>query len=457
MIMMRLIAACSLSFLLLVQAAHALAEEGARTMVRAHLEPAGRIVVGQPVQLVVEVLVTTWFTRAPEFPVLDIPGALVTVPDEPSTHLTEQINGITWFGLTRTYIVTPMEPREFTIPRLQVVLHPGLAPNPVKVWSPARRFTAQVPAGAEGVAVFLATGHLEMIQRFDHKLAGLRVGDAFTRTITLTAKGTQAMFLPPISFTQVDGLSVYPNAPHVDNLSKERTGFVAGRRMDSATYVIQQPGHYQLPAVTVQWWDLRLGKLREYTQPPVAFDAAPNPNTQPEIAVPMETHETKPPPLQGKELRQWAGWAGGILVSLLGIWLFRLKIRRYVIERAARRSERRRRDEASEAAAFDKLREAVDHGDDVESVRWLYQWLDRFEPSGRPALAAQAAGIARDDQYKEQIQALLDRRFGYRSTSTANLSGKELGLSLRRVRKQLIAETGIAAHDRADLTPLNPE
>src|SRR5215831_12617342 len=156
------------TFLFCLVAIQAMAEEGARSMVRAHLEPAGLVVLGQPVKLVVDVLVTTWFTSAPEFPVFDLPGAQVIRSDEQALHLTEQINGVTWFGLTQTYIVTPMEPHEFAIPRLQIVLHPGMAPGPVKVWSPARKFTARVPAGAEGVAVFLSTSRLDMVQRFDH-------------------------------------------------------------------------------------------------------------------------------------------------------------------------------------------------------------------------------------------------------------------------------------------------
>ena len=450
---MRWIAACLLSLL----ATHALAEEGARWMVRAHLEPEGRVVVGQPVKLAVEVLVTTWFTQAPEFPVLDIPGTLVSVPDERSAHLTERINGVTWFGLTRTYVVTPMEPRAFTVPRLQILLHPGLAPYPVKVWSPARHFTAQVPAGAEGVAVFLSTSHLEMVQRFDRKLAGLRVGDAFTRTITLTAKDTQAMFLPPIAFTYVEGLAVYPDAPQVQNVSEERKGFIAGRRTDSATYVIQKPGHYELPSVVVQWWDLRLGKLREHTLPPVAFDAAPNPNNQPEIAPPIEVEATPPLRTHPEDLQRWAGWAGGLLLGLSAFWLFRSRIRRSLMKLATWRSERRRRYEGSEAAAFHKLKEAVDHDDDAGSIRWLYHWLDRSGLSGRPALAAQAATMARDEPYQRQSEALLARRFGSRPVSAATYSKKALGSALRRVRNRLTHGTGPAASDRPELAPLNPE
>ncbi|MDF0673112.1 MAG: hypothetical protein P0120_02045 [Nitrospira sp.] len=438
-------------------AGHAMAEEGARSMVRAHLEPAGLVVVGQPVKLVVDVLVTTWFTSAPEFPIFDLPGALVIRSDEQAPHLTEQINGVTWFGLTQTYIVTPMEPHEFAIPRLQIVLHPGMAPGPVKVWSPARKFTARVPAGAEGVAVFLSTSRLDMVQRFDHKPIGLHVGDAFTRTITSTAKGTQAMFLPPIHFAEVEGLAVYPNAPKVENISRDREGFIGGRRIDSATYVVQKPGHYELPAVTVQWWDLRLGKLREHTVASVAFDAAPNPDSRPEIALPAEIDESALPRSRVEDMWRWAIGGVGALAGTIAIWLLWPKFRRYGNALASRRAEQRRRYEASEAVAFALLEAAVAHGDEVGTVQFLYEWLDRSRHGEPPARAEQAAILAQDDHYKEGTEALLARRFGSAQISTTNFSSESFARSLRWVRKQVISGGKATAERAPILAPLNPE
>lgn len=445
------------TFLFCLVAGHAMAEEGPRTMVRAHLEPAGRVVVGQPVKLVVDVLVTTWFTGAPEFPVFDLPGALVIRSDEQAPHLTEQIDGVTWFGLTQIYIVTPMEPHQFVIPRLQILLHPGMAPGPVKVWSPARKFTAQVPAGAEGAAVFLSTSRLDMVQRFDHKPAGLHVGEAFTRTLTSTAKGTQAMFLPPIHFAEVEGLAIYPNAPKVENISRDREGFIAGRRIDSATYVVQKPGHYELPAVTVQWWDLRLGKLREHTVPPVVFDAAPNPDYRPEIALPAELDESARPRSSIEDMRRWTIGGVGALAGAIVLWQLWTRFRRYGNTLASRRAEQRRRYKASEAAAFAELEGAIAHGDDVGSVRWLYEWLDRSGGSGRPARAEQAAIVAQDDHYKEGTEALLARRFGSAQGSRADSSSREFARSLHRVRKQVTDGGKAAAHRAPGLAPLNPE
>ncbi|EHP38072.1 hypothetical protein OR16_38929 [Cupriavidus basilensis OR16] len=44
------------------------------SMARAHLEPGGAVAQGQPVKLVVDALTTNWFTEAPLFPALELPG-----------------------------------------------------------------------------------------------------------------------------------------------------------------------------------------------------------------------------------------------------------------------------------------------------------------------------------------------------------------------------------------------
>ncbi len=430
-------------------------EEGPRVMARAHLEPAGTIVVGQPVKLIVEVLVTTWFTGAPEYPPLDIPGALVTVPDEQSAHLTEQIDGTTWFGLTRTYRITPMEPKKFTVPRLPILLHPGLAPKPVTVWSPSRTFSVRVPAGAEGAAVFLATSHLEMTQRFDRMPDGLKVGDAFTRTITITAKDTQAMFLPPIAFVPVDGLTVYPNAAQVDNISKDRQGFIGGRRVDSATYVAQKPGHYELPEIVVQWWDLSRGKLQERRLPPVTFDAAPHPGARSEFAIPAEEHDTQS--VESRINRKvWAKAAGTILMGMIAGWLLRRKIRNLWQELSIHRIERRRRYEMSEAAVFARLRDAADRGDEADTIRLLYQWLDRCRGIGKPALVEHSVTMAQDEEFKKASERLLAGRFAITGAASAPSARDALSRSLPRVRRHLSREPQRREAERR-LAPLNPE
>ena len=93
----------------------------------------------------------------------------------------------------------------------------------------------------------------------------------------------------------------------------------------------------------------------------------------------------------------------------------------------------------------------------METVRWLYEWLDRSGYGGRPAQAEQAAIIAQDDHYKEETEALLARRFGSAQGSRADWTSKAFGTSLHRVRKQVTGGGKATADPVPILAPLNPE
>jgi len=443
-----------LALLLWLLPCHALADDGAHWMVRARLEPPGTVVVGQPVQLIVDVLVTTWFAGAPWFPALEVPGALTVLSDDQPAHLTEDMNGQRWFGISRIYRITPMEPREYTIPRVQILVHPGLVEKPVRVWTPLRKLHARVPPGAEGMAQFFATTKLDVTQRFDRRLEGLRVGDAFTRTLTLTAAGTQGMFLPPVSFGEVDGLAIYPKAPVVENLSKDRQGFVAGRRTEAATYTIQRAGQYHLPEMTVQWWDSVGRKIRETVVPPVTFDVAPTAGYRPGIAIPeaATTGATQAEEAL-KPSRVWIVGLAGLLMILGWLWP---RIRGYGAMWAERLDDRRRRYEASEEAAFTRLCRAAAEQDDEGTVRSLYRWLDRCNPIGKPALVERAVVLAQDGEYRQAMDTLFNRRFGSIQLSSDH-SNRELESALRRVRERLSEDNGPSElNGKKTLSPLNP-
>ncbi|BCA54621.1 hypothetical protein W02_17610 [Nitrospira sp. KM1] len=435
--------------------AYVSADDAPRSMIRAHLEPAGTVVVGQPMKLIVDVLVTTWFTGAPELPMLDMPGALVTVSDEAPAHLTETIDGVQWFGLSRIYRVTPMEPRDYVIPRLRVQIHQGLVGRPVTVWTPVRRMTARVPAGAEGMAEFFATSRLDVAQTFDRGLPGLRVGDAVTRTIVLTAQGTPGMFLPPISFIEVEGLALYPNAPRVENISKERQGFLAGRRTESVTYTLERAGKYELPSITVQWWDTHRRKLREHLIPPVVLEVSPNPNYRPDIAI--SSNISARLSAEGEALRPSRLWVVGVLGIVGVIVLLWPQARQFVKKYMARRVERQRQYQDSERAAFARLEKAVRHADDIEAVRCLYQWLDRTGGE-EPALVGRSAALAHDDLFERTSKGLLSGRFGPAAVSRSNYSSRDFGRSLHHVRQRLLAEKEMRPEDdERPLAPLNPK
>ncbi len=164
-------------------------------IIRARLEPASGVIVGQPVRLVVEVLVPNYFTGSPDFPNFELENAVVVLPEETPENTNSQIDGVSYAGIRRTYILYPQQPGEFQLPPAQFVVPYASAP-PKSTESASESAVSQVPCGdprtARGLNYFLPTTSLTMQQKWESPLKNLRVGDTIERTVTVTTAKMQA-------------------------------------------------------------------------------------------------------------------------------------------------------------------------------------------------------------------------------------------------------------------------
>jgi len=399
--------------LVLLIAAPLLCQEP-RQMLRSRVDPEGPVMVGQPVRLTVDVLVTTWLTGAPEFPRLEIPGAVAVLPEERPANLTEQIEGQSWYGVSRSYLIYPQEARAYETPAAEVLVKFGGGPgSPARLPIPPRSFRATIPAEAASLGYFIPTTRFRMVQRLDPEASELKVGDSIRRTVEMTADGTFAMFLPPVDFGGAEGLAVYADAPVVEDLGGDREGFQGGRRIQSAAYVVETEGKYALPGFSVSWWDLNAGALREAAVPAIEFTAAPNPDYRPEIAVPVEAEEPVEEAPQRSLLdvvREWSVPVTAGLAAVLALAFLAPKAVRRIRERA---HERRLRHATSEAAAFEELAKACGVNDRMATIRLLYVWLDRFQTGPGPATVERLLERANSPELTRRVDELFDGTPGW--------------------------------------------
>jgi hypothetical protein len=220
--------------------AFGLTVQGQAPVVHARLEPTTGITVGQPVRLVVEVLVPNYFTGSPDFPEFEIENAIVVLPQERAQNANERINGLTYAGITQTYTLYPQQPGDFQVPPAQIgVTYASKPPKSTRarVSIPALRFHADLPAAARGLDYFLPTTQLTMQQKWSGPLDKVRVRDTITRTITVSASKMQAMLIPPLPAQAPDGIRIYPGQPIVQYMKTNHGDFVAGRRTESTKYL----------------------------------------------------------------------------------------------------------------------------------------------------------------------------------------------------------------------------
>lgn len=402
-------------------------------MIRARFEPARTITVGEPVRLVVTVLVPNYFIGSPDFPDFDLQNAIVVLPQERPNNTSEKVHGVTYAGITEVYTLYPQQAGEFSLPPVTIDVSYANAPprtTQAHLTLPALAFHADLPEAAKGLDYFLPTTRLTMQQRWSAPLQNLRAGDIVDRTITVTAAGMQAMLIPPLPFEAPDGLRVYQGEAAVEDVKSKKNDFLFGRRTQRAQYFIQKPGAYTLPAIELKWWNLSTREMVTAVLPSVHFEAAPNPGAQTELPPPEPTMVAAQPPKTGL----WQRYRHQLWMALVGltaaaflclIWLESPKMRRTIRDWESRRRQ-------SEPAYFRSLRKASNNNDATAAYAALLRWLGRWSPGKSLDEAFAGSDNAALRAEIDQLGALL---FATRGDNRA-WNGRKMATLLKNFRKR---------------------
>lgn len=265
------------------ETAEAAAEEG--PLLRVEF-PETEAIPGQFLTLRLTVLVPSFMPDPPVWPGFEAPNLLVRVPEGATNPTSERIDGATWSGISRRYLIAPMVPGTFDIPPRDVVVTwvDAATDQPVQVAlsTGPLAFAGVLPEGAEGLDPFIAASGLTLKQEVEGTPEAMAPGDSLTRTVTAEIDGVSPMFLPDLlTADSVPGLAAYADEPrHVETDDRGRLG---GTRTESVTYVAESGGGGTLPAVALDWWNIDTGEVESATvgAVDVAIDGPPAALTDP--------------------------------------------------------------------------------------------------------------------------------------------------------------------------------
>ena len=444
------------------------ADEGA-PIARARIEVETPVVAGHPVPLVLEVLVPTWFRGAPRFPSIDLDDAVV-VSLLSGGNFSAEVGGETYSGVSRDYLIYPQVAGTFTLPPLEIVAEFKIGgrpsgPTPVRV-TPLT-FEAIVPPGAADLPFVLVTPSLSMTQTLDPEPSGLRVGDALRRRVEIEAEGSLAMLLPPLRFEAPSGTALYSDPPALEDAGGERGEARVARRVETWTYVFEEPGVYTLPPAEIPWWNLTHERVERGSVPAVELTVAANETLRDEIPLDDATGvgepaSTGPPvPPWWRALRPRLPYLVGAL-AFLGVAV--RAARRWGPSIRERRERLARERADSEESYLEELHRATGSGEPVAVVRALFRWLDRragAEPAGGTATAKRFVEAAGDDELARELAALGAELYGRPDAGPGregpSWSGDRLFRALRSARARALdarrpARDGVPG----ELPPINP-
>jgi len=428
--------------------------EAVSPIARAEVTPRSAI-VGSPMQLQITLLVPTWFKSAPDYPSLEVAGLIVRRPPDSSHNIRETIDGVAYAGIVREYQIYPQRAATYLLDDLavNVVYADPDTRKPVEVVLKLRplRFSATIPAPALELDPFLATSRLVLKQEIEGAVDELEVGDAITRTITVRVRDLPAMFIPPLFPDGADllGLHAYPKSPLSEDLPGDEAGRTTGSRIESVTFVIEEPGDYALPVLGLRWWNRRTGTIETTEAPAISF----------QVPVPAaatgadDVGSTRPNAEFGDRLIRFVIGVSVLLgLMVLLTKLLGARVRGLVLEWDARRRRRAK----SEPVRFRQLRLLLRRGEPRDIYQGLALWLHSIGGTG--VTLASLSGRPGCEMLAESVAALGGGLY-------ADEAGRERGLSrdarasMRRglddARDSIVGVKGIRSAATA-LPRLNP-
>lgn len=385
---------------------------------------------------------------------LDIPGAFVKTLGQNSFQ--RSVDGRPWLVHEIRYAIFPETSGELRIPaqtfsgRLSSGRRSLFDTRPsgrlIRRSTEEQVIEVKPRPGGFPDSLWLPAAALAIEEQWSAPPETLRVGDSVTRTVTVTGSGLQGAQLPPVTVDTPPGLRAYPDQPVINDMEGEDG--VTGIRSDSVALVAVRAGDYELPPVTLRWWDTERDQLREATLPGrrIRVEAAPAPAGSapaPQVEVPT-TAPSSPDAATPVTAGYWPGIAAFCALGWLATALWAAGRRpRPSTQRDAAGETR------NERSARDQLLKACKAQDAQDAHRALRLWLRARGHSGtlRQWLASETSG----DEATALARAIADLEAClYSLEAAARWNGDALEQAVRRWRPA----SGTA--ERGPLPPLYP-
>jgi hypothetical protein len=414
------------------------------------------VTVGEPLMITITLYTSTWFTSAPQFGEIQVPGAIMVDFPQRTGSLRKKVGSRSYPAIEKKYLAYPMVAGENTFPPLRIVAETppegDYRGRRVVVRSPERVFTAVAPEGIEQGQQVITAYDLRLTEEWNGSLKDLKQGDVLERSIQIRASGAIAALIPPLEPGEGSFGSVYNGSPSLSNAQGQNS--FTGTRIEHWTYLLEAEGEFSLPAISLKWYHPGSGNVRTASLPERSFSVAANPEM--DFLLSMQDSLQALLAEEGKEepgkTTFWglAPWQAGILL-VTGMAVLYLLVR-LVIRIHKRIKIRKERSVNSEAIRFRQLEGISRQGDAATMMKALFRWYDSFRMGTYEASFRDFLGALGDVELTH-LYAQLEKAIS-KGAAISPMEKKELITRLKQQRLRLLKEASSGPY--SDELILNP-
>ncbi|NLR93020.1 BatD family protein [Flammeovirga agarivorans] len=340
------------------------------------------VMVGEPFKVKLSIYTTTWFTQGLNFEDFQLPNALM-IKDGRAIPNSLTIGKYLYSGVEQTYWVFPFSAGENTFPSLTLEVQtpdPGDYKGKKRIVHTKEKTIKVVPPPlGEDPKSWLVASSVRIKDTWNKNLSEVKVGDVLKRTITITAGNTLGPMIPVREFDSLDWAGIYPEHPINSNYNNNE-GYISGTQKQVVTYLVQEAGTFEVPGVTVRYYNPRTKKSKDVSSKDLQIVVEENPNLSMLASLQDSLNKLNQVPEEGTKTSQktWKDYVPeqwkAILIGLIVLWLF-YKIR--PITRIRKRIEDIRSTSTyKEKHAYGQLRSAIKSGHIEKSIQHFYQWIN---------------------------------------------------------------------------------
>ncbi|WP_340674179.1 BatD family protein [Microbulbifer salipaludis] len=343
---------------------------------------------------------------------LQVRGAHVEKVDE--QRFERRIDGVGHAVYELTYAVFPESSGELQIPALNYVAVTGRRDpfslfnrnaQRIRLRSEAKTIQVEPKPDSYSGSHWLPAASLGLVQSWSKDPEEFKVGEPITRIITLRAEGLRAAQLPPLPALNIEGLKTYPDQAQQED--QPRMNGITGSRIETTAIVATKPGSYQLPPVTITWWDTKNGRQRATQLPAFRFNVSGAPivnAADPGKAAPASSGSPSAVPV---EPGFWQKIAIAAIASHL-LWIFYFFYLKKGKAAADIRSDSEARGAAEDSGA---LMDKIKNGNPVYIQQALLQWVNSQWPHTRGMNLADASTHLKIPELNQLTQLLNDAAY----------------------------------------------
>ncbi|TRZ42006.1 BatD family protein [Robertkochia solimangrovi] len=338
------------------------------------------VLVGEPLDLKVTMYTSTFFSEGVNPGNIQIQGAFVVYLNGQSKSFRK--NGNTYAGVTMSFKVFPFQSGVLKIPPLSFTVtspSPGnYKGTPHKVSTDEKEIDVKPAPDEYNDGMWLVASSLTIRDRNAGEALKMKTGEVFERAIDRSASGTVGEMIPPVQWDTLPDVSLYPGRASVST-RKTKTA-ITGVRRESAKYLFEKAGTYELPEKVFQWYNPYTKKVSNRTLSKIIIDVIENEDSgilatvKDSLSVVTTSDDTEikkaAVTIMGMTLKEFLL----MLVTLLILLVISFKVIRHYLKVYRKRRAVYRN---SEAWYFRRFLKNIKKRTSGSVINALYRWLDQ--------------------------------------------------------------------------------